>query len=341
MIFRKIIGIVVSGVLLVSGVSTANSTPKKETSEKYNAKGMYVIMTGDRMASSSGEDGVASVAVVIDGKVLQFDVGMKSMEHLFKSGVSPTRINYVFFTHLHIDHIMGFPNYFFLRHIWGWEGGGEQEVKVFGPSGTKDMIQGSKDFMATHIRANPAFLKKCCGHEMPSITDVLSEEITIGGVVLETDTFKVTATPVPHEVESFAYRVDSKYGSVVISGDTAPSLNVVDLAMNADLLIHEATMREEGSSVSMIAKLEDGLRSETPSDKIGHTGPTELGKIAQKSKVKKLVAYHFGFALTHPDPKNIGEMDIVKNQFVSAIKKNYEGPLIMAVPLMVFEIGKD
>ena len=174
-------------------------------------------------------------------------------------------------------------------------------------------------------------------------------EIKSAGVVLKTDTFKVTATTVLHSVPSFAYRVDSKYGSVVISGDTAPSLNVVELAMNTDLLVHEATLSEATGNTLKIIRLEDGLRNSYPTLKSGHTSSLELGKIAAKANVKKLVAYHLPvFIPPTVEQINLGNplgfpLDrfgaAAKADHIAAIKKHYDGPLFMAEPKMVFEIG--
>ena len=61
---------------------------------------------------------------------------------------------------------------------------------------------------------------------------------------METDAFKVTATETPSK--SFAYRVDSRYGSVALSGQTGPSDNMVELAKEADLLIHDCTFAPDG-----------------------------------------------------------------------------------------------
>ncbi|ADI11735.1 hypothetical protein SBI_08617 [Streptomyces bingchenggensis BCW-1] len=64
--------------------------------------------------------------------------------------------------------------------------------------------------------------------------------------IMEDDDVKVTAVLVPHGAvfPAYAYRFDTDHGSVVCSGDTAPSLNVITLAQNADVLVHGALYPE-------------------------------------------------------------------------------------------------
>ena len=315
-------------------------------------KGMYVILTGTGGPWSVKGEGGASVAVTIDGQVLQFDMGERSLEHLTEAGINPASIDYLFFTHLHGDHITEYPQYNFDYSY-------RTDVKIFGPPGTQAMANASADFFSVHFKEY-----QDVGLAPNKNTSI--EEIVSGGIILENTTFKVTAAPTSHHRrgnqnhKSFAYRVDSQYGSVVISGDTAPSLNVVELASSADLLIHEAMslerymFHEQSPELKLffekyyiVDRLEDGLRSTPP--KMGHTSSLELGKIAQQAKVKKLVAYHLpAFPVTSSDKEfvmsTMGEWSGIysiesRSEIVMAVKQHYKGPFIMGEPLMVFEIN--
>ena len=94
-------GVLLGAILTLSNMVSAESTEVQ--GEDNYSNGMFAIMTGDRLVSHSEDDGVASVSVIVDGDVLQFDMGMRSMEHLLQLDVSPARINNIFFTHLHVD----------------------------------------------------------------------------------------------------------------------------------------------------------------------------------------------------------------------------------------------
>jgi len=121
------------------------------------------------------------------------------------------------------------------------------------------------------------------------------------------DDFKVESLPVEHNPESIAYRITGPDGqSVVYSGDTDFSDNLVILAKDADLLICESALPDE-------------LKVK------GHLTPSLAGEIAKRANVRKLVLTHF-----YPE---CDQTDIEKE-----CRKVYEGPLILAEDLMVIEI---
>ena len=67
-------------------------------------------------------------------------------------------------------------------------------------------------------------------------------ELNRGGLVMQDENVRVTAALVNHPpvVPAFGYRFDAADRSIVISGDTTPSDNLVGLAQGADVLVHEA-----------------------------------------------------------------------------------------------------
>ena len=60
--------------------------------------------------------------------------------------------------------------------------------------------------------------------------------------VLETDGVRVSAFRVSHPpvTQAVGYRIDYRGRTVVVSGDTAKSPNLIDHAKGADLLLHDA-----------------------------------------------------------------------------------------------------
>jgi ribonuclease BN (tRNA processing enzyme) len=120
--------------------------------------------------------------------------------------------------------------------------------------------------------------------------------------------FTVESVPVEHNPESIAYRVIGEDGgSVVYSGDTDYSENLIELAKNTDLLICESAMP-------------DSMQTR------GHLTPSMAGDIASRAGVKKLVLTHF-----YPDCDNID----IKQE----CRKTYSGPLALAEDLMRMEVG--
>ena len=66
---------------------------------------MQLVITGSGSALPDPLRGGASCAVVIDGTVLQFDCGRRVLENLMLVGINPMKIDHLFFTHMHFDHI--------------------------------------------------------------------------------------------------------------------------------------------------------------------------------------------------------------------------------------------
>jgi ribonuclease BN (tRNA processing enzyme) len=121
------------------------------------------------------------------------------------------------------------------------------------------------------------------------------------------DDFNVETLPVEHNPESIAYRITASDGaSVVYSGDTDFSDNLVMLSKEADLLICESALPDE-------------LKVR------GHLTPSLAGEIAKRANVRKLVLTHF-----YP------ECDLVDVK--KECRKTYSGPLMLAEDLMTINI---
>ncbi|WP_461143877.1 MBL fold metallo-hydrolase [Salinifilum aidingensis] len=105
--------------------------------------------------------------------------------------------------------------------------------------------------------------------------------------VTEDDRVRVSAVLVPHGpvFPAFAFRFDTDHGSVVFSGDTAASDNIVELATGADVLVHEALdiewYRANGTPDHKIAHLTQS-----------HTPAAAVGSLAQRAGVATLVLSH-------------------------------------------------
>jgi ribonuclease BN (tRNA processing enzyme) len=118
----------------------------------------------------------------------------------------------------------------------------------------------------------------------------------------------VESAPVEHNEESIAYRITSAGGySVVYSGDTDYSENLINLAKKADLLICESALPDDM-----------GVK--------GHLTPSLAGEIATRAGVGKLVLTHF-----YPECDRV---DIEQE-----CRKTYSGALALAEDLMRLEVA--
>jgi ribonuclease Z len=283
---------------------------------------MQLIVIGSGSAVPDPIRGNPSIAVVVEGETLLFDCGERATVNLVRAGVNPLEIDQVFFTHLHWDHIADF-NYF-LMTVWNC---GKSELRVFGPSGTQEMVDG---FMAAHhfdIRFVEELAKVIPNASLNPQLDVAVTGLE-PGVVLETATYRVTAAEVQHlrtlgfERSDWAYRVDSEHGSVAYSGDTGPCDEMVELARDVDVLVHEAAFLDE-------------IIEERSME--GHSGPRGAGRIARMAGAKKLVLTHLGPYDSYDKAIEMAELYYGKrrgpevwSKMIRDAAAEYDGPIVIS-----------
>jgi len=310
------------------------------------ARGMHAIVTGSGSALIDPLRGGASAAVIVDGIVLQFDCGRNFMENLTRAGVNPVDIHALFLTHLHFDHIASF-GYFVIS---SWIASRQQTLDVCGPPGTRKMAEnmvfgGHYTDVRFARELVAAWPENIPGRPRPEPPFAAREAGP--GVVATHPKFKVTAATVPHfqeyGVQSLAYRVDSDYGSVAITGDCRPSPAMTELAGGVDLLIHECA-KVDGDMVKS-GKLTRNLPNEDPSG--AHTTPTWLGRVGRDTGAKHVLATHLpplaslpaAFAMSRvyygteqPGPELWAE-------YRRRIALNYAGKVTLAEDGMVLKVG--
>jgi ribonuclease BN (tRNA processing enzyme) len=176
--------------------------------------------------SFPGPDSPASCYLVEhEGSRIILDLGNGSLGALQRY-VDPRDIDAVLLTHLHVDHCIDLASYYVYRHYF--PGGALPPIPVFGPGGTAQRMAAAYGL-----------------DEDPGMTrDFDFRPLGDGGggpARFDIGPFTITTTPVVHPVEAYAIRVDAGGGSVVYSGDTAPTRALVDLAHGADVALFEAS----------------------------------------------------------------------------------------------------
>jgi ribonuclease Z len=238
--------------------------------EEFLIVDIFFLGTGAGMPAKLRN--VTSIALKLleeRGTVWLFDVGEATQHQILHTSIKPRRIEKIFITHLHGDHIYGMPGLLSSRSFQG----GESEVTVYGPKGIKQYIEVSLSLSQTYLK-------------YPLSVVEIAE-----GVIFEDDQFFVEARLLDHGIPSFGYRIVEKdrpgtlladklkaagvqpgpifkqikngetvtledgrviepsefvgpaqKGRIVtILGDTRFNQNAILLAKHADLLIHEAT----------------------------------------------------------------------------------------------------
>jgi ribonuclease Z len=358
-ILAALAGGALTGASVFSGREAHAAVSETTTAEQslsstvdLNKKGMQLIITGSGSALPDPLRGGASCAVVIDGVVLQFDCGRRVLENLMLVGINPMKVDHLFFTHMHFDHIADY-DYFVISN---WIAGRQEMVNVYGPTGTERMSEGAirhmhamdYDFVHEILSYWPPHMSKRPTQEPPFKAQNISP-----GVVIETDKFKVSCLETDHlpfpNMSSLGYRIDSDYGSVAISGDTAISDGMRTLAKDVDILVHECVKPDmgmtPGGKFSMKDFHSDKLMKKRP--QTGHTSPSQLGLLAKEAKVKKLIAYHLAPYTSVPAAIEMSSLYLgpspgpsIWAEFSSAMKKNYNGPVVLAEDRMIFDVQK-
>ena len=243
---------------------------------------------------------------------LLFDAGRGVSQRLSQLKMSPSEVEALFLTHLHADHTVGIPDLLLVRGL-SRSSGSSAPFRVLGPEGTDDMM----------VNLRKAY--RVDGRVAGAADATSADNILQQGVVYERNGVKVTAFNVDHGVSripAFGYRIDYGGRSVVISGDTRPSENLVQFAKGADVLIHE------------VAALPAVLKQSEEASRImsSHTSPEDAGRIFDRVKPKLAVYTHVGL-LAGP-----GAVAPVAADLIPRTRSTYTGPLEIGEDLMTIVI---
>jgi ribonuclease Z len=254
-----------------------------------------------------------SILVEAGKEKLLFDCGRGAAQRLYQLKVPFPEVTSLFLTHLHSDHTVGIPD------VWltGWIRGRKVPLRVWGPPGTKNMM--------THLAQAYEFdihIRRDVDEKFPGAAVEVAAKDIGEGVVYENNGVKVTAFTVDHGVvkPALGYRVDFGGRSVVLSGDTRYSENLVHFSQGADVLIHEVIDSEAFRAQTPF--LSDEQRNNVIAH---HTTPEQAGAVFTKVKPKLAVYSH----IVPGDAPNV----------LRLTRTTYSGSVELGEDLMVIEIG--
>ena len=243
------------------------------------------------------------------------DCGDGVARQLVVAGVPLDTLRHVFLTHQHSDHNADYGNLIWLA----WAAGLRTRVDAWGPPPLAKMTRLFFEMNAYDIDARIANEGR-----VPLAPLVHVHELTDGGLVMKDDNVKVTATLVHHPptVPAFAYRFDAADRAIVISGDTARSDNVVQLAKNADVLVHSAlyvpALDRMVARVPNAATLKQSILAH-------QTSVEDAARVAQAAGVKTLVLSH----LVPPD-----DPEVTEQMWSDAARAHFAGTVIVGRDLL-------
>jgi ribonuclease BN (tRNA processing enzyme) len=312
-------------VLLVCLVSTIAALAQ----EKTESTGTQVVVLGTGTPLADPERLGPAVAIVVNGRAYLVDCGpgvVRRAAAAEKSGIKALavdKLNIVFITHLHSDHTLGYPDLIFSP----WVLDRHEALEAYGPPGLKKMTGHIEKAWAedVRLRLNGLEAANTTGYRA-NVHEIRVQNTGAGTragmspphVVYRDENVTVTAIPVKHGSWKYAYgyKFETKDRKIVISGDTAPTDEIVKACDGCDVLLHEVFNPKRKKIVDSKQKQEYF--------KAFHTSPEELGEIARRARPKLLVMYH----------QVMGET--TEDDLVEQMKKAYEGKFVSAKDLGVY-----
>jgi ribonuclease Z len=254
-----------------------------------------------------------STLIEAGGVRLLFDCGRGATIRLTQVGVPINSISRLFLTHLHSDHVIQIPDLL----LTGWPTGRKVPLEVWGPDGTRDMMDHIQQAFEFDIH-----MRRDVDEKIPAEgIKVVSHDIK-QGVVFNKEGVKVTAFLVDHGPvkPALGYRIDYGGHSVVLSGDTRVSENLVRFAKGVDVLVHEAVDADAMRSRPMYSATRELVEAIIAH----HTTPEQAGEVFSRINPRLAVYSHA------PNSESV----------ITETRKTYAGPLQGAEDMLTIVIGE-
>jgi ribonuclease Z len=303
--------------LLVAGVVCMPQTFAAQPQATGAQAQMVVTLLGTGTPLPSPSRDGNSTLVQAGGLNLVFDAGRGVAVRLAQVGVPLGKIDGVFLTHFHSDHLNGLADLWMTGYLPNPQFAGRNApLDVYGPEGTAHLVNGLMETYSKDISIREA------DERVPDAgTRMSAHEFSKDGVILDRHGVTVTAFEVNHGPlikPSYGYRVDYAGHSVAISGDTKYDPNVIKYGAGTDLLIHEVMVVPKAMDMTpAIQRILDH-----------HTSPEDAGRIFSQAHPRMAVYSH----IVVPRPDGLDEL-------VARTRSTYSGPLVVGEDLTRFVIG--
>jgi ribonuclease Z len=315
----KTIAIVLSAAVL----ARAPSLDAQGSPSPAGEQNMRVLLLGTQGGPTFNAQRLGISTLVLAGSErLLFDAGRGTTTGMARVGINPADVTRVFLTHLHSDHVISLPELI----VFPWAQTRTSPLYVWGPRGTRSMLQKFQEALAFDIHVRRDVDEKFPGEGVRVVATDISE-----GVVYESGGVTVTAFLVDHGPvkPAYGYRVDFRGHSVVLSGDTRPSDNLVKFAAGADVLIHELGRYKQDQVLSgppdELLPNSRQTRRQAITIAEHHTDGVEVGTVLDRIKPKLAVFSHY-----NSDPQST----------LPLVRRHYAGPVEFGEDSMIIEIGQ-
>jgi len=259
-----------------------------------------------------------------NGDKFLFDLGAGMLANLFSLRPDFSKLDKVFASHLHVDHVGDFMPF----HIGSWLSGRYTPIHIYGPSGStpalgiKAFVEGMKMGYAWDIATRTGALPDAGGKiEVHEFNYKQENE-----VVYQENGVTIRSWPAIHSLDgSVSYSMEWNGLKYVFGGDTYPNKWYMKFAKDADVASHEAFLPPKALATYFGWDLAQATYVSTRV----HTEPQAFGKVMSQVKPRLAVGYH---SVQSPE-NNAAIMD--------GVRKTYDGPLALARDLMVINVTKE
>ncbi len=309
-------------VAIVDGQYPASYFPNTEL---LGSAEMRITALGTGMPNQTRA--AVSISYLVElgnGDKFLFDTGAGMLANLFSLRPDFSKIDKVFASHLHVDHVGDFMGV----HIGGWLSGRYTPIHLYGPSGaspemgTKAFAEAMKTGYAWDIATRSGALPDAGGQIAVHEFDYKQ----INEIVYQQNGVTIRSWPAIHSLDgSVSYSLEWSGLKYVFGGDTYPNKWYMKYAKGADIASHECFLPPEALAEYFGWDLTQATYVSTRI----HTEPTAFGKVMSTLKPRMAVGYH-----SVQSPKNNAAI-------MDGVRETYDGPLALARDLMVINVTED
>lgn len=282
---------------------------------------MEITFLGTGAGVPSKGRNVSAIALHLlqeENHIWLFDCGEATQHQILHTSIKPRKINKIFITHLHGDHIFGLPGLLSSRSFQG----GEEAVTVYGPTGIGEFIKTALRISKSHLSYPISYVEiedgsvikdnnftiyvKQLEHGIPSVGYRIEEKDSPGELLVDRLLAKgIKPGPVygmiknreQIETEQYGtlYRKDfigsDKPGRVItIMGDTRYNQAYASFVKESDLLVHEATFKSDQEDLAHA---------------YFHTTTKQAATLAKEADVKRLIMTHISSRFQQADEEEL------------------------------------
>lgn len=297
--------------------------------------GMHLVTLGTRSGPNPTVGRAqSSNLLIVNGSYYLVDAGDGVVRRLTRAGIRIRDIGKIFITHAHSDHTGGLPSLLQVQ----FDANRISKVDIYGPPGTDILSRAIVEYLDVNsdIRTSEGTQTQPV-HDMVASHEVGTGEIyrdaNVTVKAVENAHFHFAPGTVAYgRFKSYAYRFEGAGRTIVLTGDSGPSDAVTKFAEGADLLVSEVNQPEEAKQ----RRINNGdWQQLSPAEQAAfmrhmtgeHLTPEQVGKMAQRARVKKVVLTHI-LGTSNPDDDYA--------RYAAAVRKYFAGEVVIARDLMQF-----